>query len=489
MASLGDINVDALVANTGGSRSNAIESLFNEIRKNKNNSNEGISFPYHYFFSLEPQVMFNNIKSRLLPFSIESGNYELNSYIVRYGLYVPPLFRGRPIKIQGRSSWYEDSGVLSDMFLEDQRMKAVVKGYKSPIERWNDDVELRLLLNKAFEAKTISSKSLRDLIYRMWKSSSAFSPHWGRALIAYVMIPSLMQGKVPPGEYQVEDLSILNQLEGKEWLDISAGWGDRLIAAMSLNMRYTGYDPNTNLKWGHDQLIRLFGNPDMHQIIYEPFEEAVLSGTYDVVMSSPPFFDKEVYSSSKTQSYSKYPNINDWLIFFLFKALINAWSVLKVGGYLILHLGDSSSGNIEICAKTMLFIESFLPGSSWEGILPLQSEDSNMPTWVWKKTSQKDRSLWNPSIDRSMLKFFPELVPSITKLITSKRSISYSNYLTYSTNLYDDIRAVLGATSSLSVDDIRRYVDPILPFLLNDLGEEDTKSYVMALMSQLNKVK
>ena len=66
-------------------------------------------------------------------------------------------------------------------------------------------------------------------------------------------------------------------LAGYKWLDISAGWGDRLIAAISLDMEYLGYDPNVKLEPGHTAIIEKFGNKDKQKICYEPFETATIT--------------------------------------------------------------------------------------------------------------------------------------------------------------------------------------------------------------------
>lgn len=135
-------------------------------------------------------------------------------------------------------------------------------------------------------------------------------------------------------------VAIANIFKPKSMLDISAGWGDRLTGAMaapSIN-KYTGYDPNIELKCGHSELITKFGN-DNYQVIYEPFETAVINDKYDLVMSSPPFFNLEEYNNGD-QSTQKYKNIKLWKDKFFHASLDNAWSALNSGGYMVIHIED-----------------------------------------------------------------------------------------------------------------------------------------------------
>ena len=109
-------------------------------------------------------------------------------------------------------------------------------------------------------------------------------------------------------------------------LDISAGWGDRLIAAASCGLEhYFACDPNDCLKEGHEKIKDYFiptEKKHLYEIKYEPFESATLPDKkYDLVFSSPPFFDLEEYSNESTQSLVNYKDGNNWLVNFLFVSL------------------------------------------------------------------------------------------------------------------------------------------------------------------------
>ena len=101
--------------------------------------------------------------------------------------------------------------------------------------------------------------------------------------------------------------SLGKRIESCDVLDFSAGWGDRLIGALSCPVRsYTATDPNVSLKEGHGKIIEELGaqkklgkiSPDLslYRIIYEPFQTANLPSepSFDIIFSSPPYFNFEV---------------------------------------------------------------------------------------------------------------------------------------------------------------------------------------------------
>jgi hypothetical protein len=335
-----------------------------------------IWFPFQRYFRGIPSELFANLKN--IELAVITGPYRLHSYYPKYGTYLPPKFRNIATVIAGTRETYDKADVISDHFIEHIRLKA--KRYdqiRSILECWAIDSCLKEIMKVALEKNKITPTSLRDSIYESTPETKIFNPTWARALLKVV---------------------IGNNLSGKKWLDISAGWGDRLIAAMSLDMDYTGFDPNIELEPGHSEMISMFGDPKRHRVIYEPFEKAEIpGGPYDVILSSPPYFTIEEYAPGQQgQSIVNYPDFNQWMVWFLFEALRKAWNNLKDGGYLILHLGDAKT--IRTSEAANIFIENNLPGASWEGVIGLQGEAGYpRPVWVWKKLSRGTRQImWEP---------------------------------------------------------------------------------------------
>lgn len=142
-------------------------------------------------------------------------------------------------------------------------------------------------------------------------------------------------------------VSICKLFNAKRYLDISVGWGDRMIGALASNVDYyLGYDPNTMLKRGHNLIKNIFDPTNKCKILYEPFEIANINENFDIVFSSPPFFIYENYSTDPNQSVEKYPKFNDWLNKFLFISLSKAFNALISGGHMIIHMNNIPKYNI-----------------------------------------------------------------------------------------------------------------------------------------------
>jgi hypothetical protein len=121
-------------------------------------------------------------------------------------------------------------------------------------------------------------------------------------------------------------------------LDISAGWGDRLLAACALGATYMACDPNTALAEPYSTIISKYGNGK--QIIHSiPFEDLKYDGPkFNCLYSSPPFYDLEIYSTEETQSSERYKTLDSWLDDFLKVCLRKSDGMLQPGAYIYLHL-------------------------------------------------------------------------------------------------------------------------------------------------------
>lgn len=144
-------------------------------------------------------------------------------------------------------------------------------------------------------------------------------------------------------------LTILEIFKPKRWLDISLGWGDRLMSAILYNEHnktleeYTGTDPNKALHPLYKRMIKDYKPKFEINLIEDGFEYAELPHKeYDLVFSSPPFFDIEKYSDSEHDSYNKNKTMKEWYENFLMETVRKSKEHLKQGGHLVLyiHLSD-----------------------------------------------------------------------------------------------------------------------------------------------------
>jgi hypothetical protein len=159
--------------------------------------------------------------------------------------------------------------------------------------------------------------------------------------------------------------------------DPSAGWGGRILGAMSVrddrNIHYIGNDPNTDhtidddLTKYHD-LANFFNtkttraNPNLSFFddnagpntfeIYQLGSEVMQYNDefqkyrekIDLVFTSPPYFAKEAYSEDEEQSYKKFGTYGLWRDGFLKSTLETACNWLKSGGYLLWNIADAKFG-------------------------------------------------------------------------------------------------------------------------------------------------
>ena len=71
-------------------------------------------------------------------------------------------------------------------------------------------------------------------------------------------------------------MNIYSFFGAKRILDSSAGWGDRLVAAIASGTEYVGVDPNKCLKPLYKKIIKTLAGSDHEskfQIINKPFEK------------------------------------------------------------------------------------------------------------------------------------------------------------------------------------------------------------------------
>jgi hypothetical protein len=141
-------------------------------------------------------------------------------------------------------------------------------------------------------------------------------------------------------------LEVLDIFKPKRWLDMSAGWGDRLISAiLSPHVEeYCGVDPNPCLHPGYQAMIKHLDptSGKKYTLIKDGFETAKLPNTkFDLVFSSPPFFDLEIYTTQINDSATKFNNVDAWFNGFLMPSIKKSLQHLESGGHLVLYIAEA----------------------------------------------------------------------------------------------------------------------------------------------------
>jgi hypothetical protein len=141
-------------------------------------------------------------------------------------------------------------------------------------------------------------------------------------------------------------LAVLNHFKPKKWLDISSGWGDRLLCALLYKVdKYVSTDPNKDLHPCYNKIIQTFvpkAQRNKITIHKKGFEDLDLKDEmFDIVFSSPPFFTLEKYSSYEDNSITHYKDEKVWCEKFFIKSLIKCYNHLEKDGHMILYMGGS----------------------------------------------------------------------------------------------------------------------------------------------------
>lgn len=140
----------------------------------------------------------------------------------------------------------------------------------------------------------------------------------------------------------------------KHILDFCSGWGDRLFASIVCNNKiksFYGIDPNESLQDGYKEMIDMFvsgSDKRKYNMICGCAEKEIrkLNQTFDLIFTSPPYFDLEVYSSNSSQSIGQYPAFDNWYENFLMKCILDSIDKLNDYGILAININNTKDHNI-----------------------------------------------------------------------------------------------------------------------------------------------
>jgi hypothetical protein len=317
--------------------------------------------------------------------------------------------------INTQSSDY-DLDKLVDCFTGLQRMKCKREGRDlSPFSAWNNKDYMKFVIERYIDDKeNLTSFNLRESFYKL----NSVLPEKYRNMEC-----NFFKATLAASVYHL----FLRNKPNKRVLDISAGWGDRLLAALSKNLEtYLAYDPNAALQSGYKEMIDEFvvddADKEHYQVISAPFEtaETNLRGkTFDLIFTSPPYFDLEVFTTEGEQSIISHSTFDKWMVHFLFQSLYLAWDTLAADGNMVIHIDDFSKGEKKhrIIEPMVLFVCGWCSNARFDGVVGAsgynKKKEYKSPMWVFKhKTSVKDEV----DFCREMLREkYPELYDLILK--------------------------------------------------------------------------
>ncbi len=288
-------------------------------------------FPYKRFFISKSKIpeMLNAIKS-------------LKYIKAPYNLQPHP----QKLELIRQKDAYDNADVIGDLFIEEARMIANVDRHPSPLRFWQTrEAAVRIEAKKKFPDKYDerdinptgkNAFALRETIYSMTKEANQFSPSAAAAIYKLVY------------QYQGKKIDIF---------DPFAGWGDRAIAAAaslsSTVNSYTGIDANSNLREGYKQIEQLTQENKEKQekikliiadsLSYIKQHHTELKGKFDLVFTSPPYYNYETYSQDEQQSIKGKSSYRDWIKTFYEPIIVLLATLVNKNGILIIHVGPTYS--------------------------------------------------------------------------------------------------------------------------------------------------
>ena len=128
---------------------------------------------------------------------------------------------------------------------------------------------------------------------------------------------------------------VVSNLNGHKVFDPCAGWGGRLLGSVASGAEYTAFEPNTETYEGLLRMVKFLGIEDKVKL----YKDSALNmdkyniHNVDVVLTSPPYFDLEVYSHEDTQSITGCTSYQMWVDKFLNPLVTGALQTLKSTGW------------------------------------------------------------------------------------------------------------------------------------------------------------
>lgn len=126
--------------------------------------------------------------------------------------------------------------------------------------------------------------------------------------------------------------------------DPCAGWGGRMLGTVANGWNYIACEPNVETFQNLNRVIDFLDIRDRVQLYNVPAETFDFDrlNKVDVVLTSPPYFNLEVYTKDENQSYNKHNTYEQWHQNWLKPLIVNclnklsddgisAWNVMKFG--------------------------------------------------------------------------------------------------------------------------------------------------------------
>lgn len=316
-------------------------------------------------------------------------------------VYWPSVYNGKAMYGDRLADWfterYRNQARRNGSYSRHESWTARGKDISQDAATWNDGV--------------VSMKTLAKSWFYKSANVHAFALHGAKAF--YVLVYTFLRRErvASPGVFNI--------------LDSSTGWGGSALAAMALDqdpsfsprVAYTGVEPNAPLHHAYSEMQSVLGfRPGSATFLLDSFEHVDIEslrsthGPFDLVFTSPPFFDHEWYDTvegtnggqtSRQQSTwyvrraykngaSRDEALNCWLNDFLFPCVDRwAYTLDDNGGILALHIDDY--GGTKMIHTLYRYIAQTHPELRRMGMIPMYRVANQtpqvQPVHIWMKES------------------------------------------------------------------------------------------------------
>ncbi len=207
------------------------------------------------------------------------------------------------------------------------RLMLTAKGMKSPFDGFSDDKILRRAIEKQIEY----SGKIGDRFFSFLKFVSGVQ----------------MCANFPAG-YAMK-IYREHGVAGGVVVDPSCGFGGRLLGwfASRIGGKYIGIDPNSVTQKANRKMVEALniGSVTLIESPFEDFNHKKYKGKADLVFTSPPYFNKELYSEDDSQSYRRYPELDLWISGFLEPLMKKSYELLKNNRTCIVNIANTRDGS------------------------------------------------------------------------------------------------------------------------------------------------
>lgn len=128
-------------------------------------------------------------------------------------------------------------------------------------------------------------------------------------------------------------LQLYDEFRPTHVIDPCAGWGGRALAASVYGAAYTGWDLNASLMSAYESMSEILGvELNIGDSLLVDFDKIK---KYDMVFTSPPYYDLEQYECGK-----HYANDDAWDAEFYFPLFERVSAALQPGGWIVLSINE-----------------------------------------------------------------------------------------------------------------------------------------------------